>query len=387
MQTDFEIHNSLDWTPVEPPAVQIRTLKRFEFSASRALSGGRLSGNNFIGWAGVRGVLDEQTGMLINISDLKAILKNALDDFDHRNLTRQLAPLEATTANTAQALFRRVSGMLEKPVELDTLELEEEDENAAFADEKGVYSIARAGFSAAHRTYAPNLSVEANEALYGRCALPGGHGHNYVVEAALPDVQGFPAWLIAELDHRNLSTDIPALQGSNVSTEAIARLIAQHTPSASWVRVWETPDFYAEYLPQTERYRLGRRYRFHAAHRLDSPALSAEQNQALYGKCNRPDPHGHTYIVLVSVESRLDPLTGTAFDLAELDRAAAAVLLERLDHTYLDEDIPFFRLHPSTGENIAAYLYAEFAQRLPAVLHEVRLWETPNNQFIAFRHS
>jgi hypothetical protein len=34
---------------------------------------------------------------------------------------------------------------------------------------------------------------------------------------------------------------------------------------------------------------------FSAAHRLNSPQLSEEQNKQLYGKCNHPNFHGHNY--------------------------------------------------------------------------------------------
>ena len=185
-----------------------------------------------------------------------------------------------------------------------------------------------------------------------------------------------------EFDHVNLSTDIPELWNRNVVTEAIAALIAQRAPQAQRVRVWETPDFFAEVRSGEEIYRLGRRYRFNAAHRLHSPALSDEQNHALYGKCNRPDPHGHTYQVQVTVASPLDPRTETAFDIGCLDEHAHEIL-RGLDFTYLDRDVAFFKERPSTGENIATYLWSQFAERLPDELNSVQVWETPNNQFVA----
>ncbi|MGH9660479.1 MAG: 6-carboxytetrahydropterin synthase, partial [Bryobacteraceae bacterium] len=45
-----------------------------------------------------------------------------------------------------------------------------------------------------------------------------------------------------------------------------------------------------------------RRYRFAASHRLDNPALPAEVNRRLYGKCNYPYGHGHNYVVEVTLE-------------------------------------------------------------------------------------
>jgi 6-pyruvoyltetrahydropterin/6-carboxytetrahydropterin synthase len=34
-------------------------------------------------------------------------------------------------------------------------------------------------FSAAHRLARPDLSYETNCEIYGKCARPNGHGHNY----------------------------------------------------------------------------------------------------------------------------------------------------------------------------------------------------------------
>ncbi len=36
--------------------------------------------------------------------------------------------------------------------------------------------------SASHRLHAPSLTREQNQAAYGKCNNPHGHGHNYVVE-------------------------------------------------------------------------------------------------------------------------------------------------------------------------------------------------------------
>ncbi|MHC5827960.1 MAG: 6-carboxytetrahydropterin synthase, partial [Nostoc sp.] len=40
-------------------------------------------------------------------------------------------------------------------------------------------------FSAAHRLAAPNLSNEENTEIYGKCARPHGHGHNYHLEVTV----------------------------------------------------------------------------------------------------------------------------------------------------------------------------------------------------------
>jgi 6-pyruvoyltetrahydropterin/6-carboxytetrahydropterin synthase len=362
--------------------MKITTLRRFEFSASRQFANGRLHGNNYYGWAGVTGAVDQHTGMLINIVTLKKLLNETLDGFDHRNLNAQMRDLEPTTLNLTWTLWDDLGSRLPPDISMQSMEVMEMDEDGAYVDLQGGIKVVRGGFSAAHRTHAPHLSQAENERLYGVCNNLAGHGHNYQVEIGLPRDRDIDPGLWKTFDHRNLSSDLPELVGRNVVTEAIAELVVSLTPQARWARVWETPDFYAEYIPNEKQYTLGRRYRFHAAHRLDSPHLTVEQNRRIYGKCNRPDPHGHTYSALVTVKGRLDPLTETAYDLGCLDEVAEGILGE-LDYTYLDAEVPFFAELPTTGENIAAYLFARFSERLAHSLEKIQLWETPNNQFVA----
>jgi 6-pyruvoyltetrahydropterin/6-carboxytetrahydropterin synthase len=43
----------------------------------------------------------------------------------------------------------------------------------------------RYAFSAAHVLAQPSLSAQDNERIYGKCANPNGHGHNYDVEVTI----------------------------------------------------------------------------------------------------------------------------------------------------------------------------------------------------------
>ena len=43
----------------------------------------------------------------------------------------------------------------------------------------------RFDFSASHRYYREEWSKEENTRVFGLCALPNGHGHNYTLEVAV----------------------------------------------------------------------------------------------------------------------------------------------------------------------------------------------------------
>lgn len=362
----------------------ITTLKRFEFSASHTHADQpRLHGHNFILWVGVRGPVDAANGMVINVTDLKAQVNRVLDArYDHHNLNVQLAGDSLPTPAVAEHLWHDLAPHFTGVVNLQALSLQEECGDGAQVWGGETHAVQWGAFSAAHRTYAPALTEAENWARYGQCSHPMGHGHNYRVALQRPP-QAVPRAVWRDLDHVNLNTETPALRGRNVTTEALARLLAERAQPAHRARVWELPDFFADYRPADDSYALGRRYHFNAAHRLHSPSLSPADNAQVYGKCNRAETHGHTYRVEVVVQAPLDPRTETAFDLLTLDQAVQPILHE-LHNTLLD-DLPAFARQPSTGENIAAHLWHSLRVPLGNALAHVQVWETPNNAFIAHR--
>ncbi len=128
--------------------------------------------------------------------------------------------------------------------------------------------------------------------------------------------------------------------------------------------------------------RLTRRYRFSASHRLDTPALSPEENRKLYGKCNNPYGHGHDYVLDVTLEGPLDA-SGQVADRRALDALVSERVLSRLDHRNLNVDVPELTDVVPTTENLARAIETTLATywSLPAKLARVRISETDRNIF------
>ena len=131
-----------------------------------------------------------------------------------------------------------------------------------------------------------------------------------------------------------------------------------------------------------------RRYRFAASHRLHTPRLSDVENCELYGKCNNPYGHGHNYEVEVTVHGPLDPVTGHAVNLVDLDRLVKAEVLDEFDHRNLNAEIPRFTEMVPTSENLALELNRRLRARWHAVfpgawprLEKIRIAETERNIF------
>lgn len=126
---------------------------------------------------------------------------------------------------------------------------------------------------------------------------------------------------------------------------------------------------------------LTRRYMFSASHRLHSDEMSAEENQATYGKCNNPYGHGHNYMVEITVAGPVDEQTGMVCNLADLDGFARQEILERYDHQNLNL-LPEFATNVPTTENLCIAIY-EIVNRgfHRGHLEKVRIEETLMNSF------
>jgi 6-pyruvoyltetrahydropterin/6-carboxytetrahydropterin synthase len=125
--------------------------------------------------------------------------------------------------------------------------------------------------------------------------------------------------------------------------------------------------------------RVTRRLHFSAAHRLNNDALSAEENQRIFGLCNSPNFHGHNYELEVTVEGEIDPTTGYVLDLGHL-RDIVETIIADLDHRNLNQDVSWLEgVIPST-ENLVVGIWNRLVERIPrGRLVRLVLWETPRN--------
>ena len=123
-------------------------------------------------------------------------------------------------------------------------------------------------FNAAHHLANPTRSVEENERVFGKCALPNYHGHNYELIVKVigePDPEtGYvidmkllsdliQREIVARFDHRNLNLDTVEFRSLNPTAENIAvvifNLLRPHLENKLdlQVRLYETPRNFVEY--------------------------------------------------------------------------------------------------------------------------------------------
>jgi len=394
--------------------------KRLEFSASRRLfvkgwsdaenlaafgpetSARYGTGRNYVAFFVFTGDVNRATGMLVNISEIKDRVEKVLHErFDHKFLNEDhpaFADLPPTAENVARQLFTEVQPLFgDLEAKLVVCHLIETPERSATFYANG---IGEANywfeFSAARQTMSPNLSAHENERLFGTASSPFGHGHNYrarlTFRSGANEKIPFPSGadvarclqsLHAELDHKNLNTEVAGLTKRPMTTESIAQYVHGHITAAALpihrVRLHERDDFFAEYWGSGEIF-LGMQMPFSAAHRLNAVSLSAAENVSLYGKCNNPRGHGHLYLAEATIGGRYDERSGTLYRFASFQKAMEEGL-RSWQNKHLDLETDEFREVPSTGENIVRALWPKLDSRLSDQLARLRLWETANNRF------
>ena len=134
-----------------------------------------------------------------------------------------------------------------------------------------IYITRKENFNAAHKLSRTDWSLEKNKKVFGKCANPNWHGHNYqlfvTVKGEVNPETGFLVdlkWLkkvintnvIDKLDHQNLNLDVDFMKDKLASTENLAiaiwdilnPLMVEEGVELHSVKVYETENNFVEYL-------------------------------------------------------------------------------------------------------------------------------------------
>jgi|SRR6185312_2868842 len=134
-----------------------------------------------------------------------------------------------------------------------------------------MYVTRREYFNAAHKVYNPAWDDAKNQEVFGGCANPNWHGHNYVlyvtVKGSISNETGFVVDLkklsqlirthiIDKVDHKNFNLDVPFLKDVLPSTENVAmafwrileKQVADIGCKLHCIKLQETENNYVEYF-------------------------------------------------------------------------------------------------------------------------------------------
>ncbi len=135
-----------------------------------------------------------------------------------------------------------------------------------------IYITRKEHFNAAHRMYREEWSEEKNKAVFGKCANPNWHGHNYdlfvTIKGEIKFATGYLMdlkdlkviindYVIEKLDHSNINKDVDFMAGKMASTELLCIEIFKQLKKPieenegvflHAVKLYETENNFAEYF-------------------------------------------------------------------------------------------------------------------------------------------
>ena len=182
-------------------------------------------GHNYVLYVSMEGDLDDY-GMVLNLSDVKQVIRQEVTDPLDFSYLNDVWPEFQTTLPTTEYLAKVIWQRLSVALPIVRIQLFEHPQLWAdyFGNGMEAYLTLSTHFSAAHRLASPDLSYEENCEIYGKCARPHGHGHNYHLEVTVKgeidprtgmvaDLAALQAIVEAQvtepMDHTFLNKDIP----------------------------------------------------------------------------------------------------------------------------------------------------------------------------------
>ena len=205
-------------------------------------------GHNYVLEVMVKGDIDTDDGMVINLTTLDALLKSeVIANYDHKHLNSQHPifaknpHLQPTCENITIEIWQRIIPSLTDGL-LHRVRLYESSTASAdyYGEGQMVYLTKVYEFSAAHRLHSHLLSDAENRDIFGKCNNPAGHGHNYVLEVTVKGDVDVKTGLVAGLnqidevvekqvierfDYKHLNLDTPEFERLNPTSENFVKVL------------------------------------------------------------------------------------------------------------------------------------------------------------------
>lgn len=211
----------------------------------------------------VTGKINPDTGFVVNVSDIdRNVRKFAVPVFLERIGENFRNAKHVTLFAIAELLSSVWERLADKFGEagLSKLSLKLNPSRTMAIDSKDtemVYFSEKFEFAATHKLWNEDFSEDKNLEVFGKCANPTGHGHNYIVEITIKIPNGGESFSIGDfekivddelikiVDHKNLNIDVDYFVRANPTVENItsftwSRLVGKFCRAQLYcVTVWE----------------------------------------------------------------------------------------------------------------------------------------------------
>jgi 6-pyruvoyltetrahydropterin/6-carboxytetrahydropterin synthase len=203
-------------------------------------------GHNYVLDVTTEGIVDEPTGMVINIKTIDDILRRTIvSQFDGRSINDEVPHFRTAAASLENLILyiKEQLSVLPPEAKLVGLRLEEMPTLWAATEYESNWTMTLTRtyeFAASHRLFSPVLSELENVELFGKCSNPAGHGHNYILEVTIEGDPDARTGMVVDLDqldrevnervvdrydHKNLNEDLPEFRGRMTTSEIVVQEI------------------------------------------------------------------------------------------------------------------------------------------------------------------
>ncbi len=222
-------------------------------------------------WVEVIGGVDPDTGFVVNVNRIDRSVRRFVVSIFDEHIKKSFDRGEHVSLLEICEILRRAWCVLSDrfgSAKLSKLRLELNPFRTVAiesGDSKVFYFGEKFEFAAMHTLWNDKFSNEKNFEVFGKCANPAGHGHNYVVEVTVKKPGGDDGFRVADfegivdaefislVDHKNLNADVAEFGEKNPTVENIAafawkRLVGKFSGGQlSRITVWETDRTYCVY--------------------------------------------------------------------------------------------------------------------------------------------
>jgi 6-pyruvoyltetrahydropterin/6-carboxytetrahydropterin synthase len=217
------------------------------------------------------GVVEPSTGFVVNVSDIDLSVRQFVVPIFAERIRADFQQAKHIGLYAIAELLRSAWSRLTDKFDtarLSKLSLKLNPFKRVTIDSKDftmIYFSEKFEFAAMHKLWNDTFNEQRNFEIFGKCANPTGHGHNYIVEVTIKKPIGEKDFsigdfekvvdeeLIKVVDHKNLNVDVVELGNTNPTVENIAafaweRLTGKFSRvTLHCVTVWETDRTYCSY--------------------------------------------------------------------------------------------------------------------------------------------
>lgn len=225
----------------------------------------------------VAGEVESSTGFVVNIIDIdKEVRQYAIPVFAEQireNFQKGKCINLFETANLLKSAWGQLADKFgQANLSKLTLALNPFKNLAIDCEDcKMIYLSEKFEFAATHKLWNDKFSPDRNFEIFGKCANPSGHGHNYTVEVTLSIPLAESNFAMGDfgqivedeftklVDHKNLNVDVPYFTKTIPTMENIAVFAWENlkgkfgSANLYCITVWETDKTYCSYYGQENK--------------------------------------------------------------------------------------------------------------------------------------